>query len=68
MDSSLAEKHEDFAQTGKSVDGLIDVPIQIDEDIQRMIHEALREDIRDGDVTTLATIEQEKPGSARVVV
>lgn len=68
MDSPLIEKNEEYAQTGKSVDGLIDVPIHIDEDIQRMIQEGLREDIRDGDVTTLATIEQEKPGSARVVV
>ena len=68
MDSPFVEKNEEFAQTGKSVDGLIDVPIHIDDDIKRMIQDALREDIRDGDVTTMATIEEEKPGSARVVV
>ena len=53
MDSPFVEKNEEFAQTGKSVDGLIDVPIHIDDDIKRMIQDALREDIRDGDVTTI---------------
>lgn len=52
----------------QAVDGLVDVPIVIDEHIRGLIQQALDEDIENGDVTTLATIPANHIGSARVVV
>lgn len=40
----------------------------IDDEIQDFIQKALKEDIGDGDVTTIATIPEDKKGSARVLV
>ncbi|MBI1387321.1 MAG: carboxylating nicotinate-nucleotide diphosphorylase [bacterium] len=68
MDAASLENQEFVTHPGKTVDGLIDVPIQIDESISLLIQNALQEDVEQGDVTTLATVPPDKPGSARVVV